>query len=162
MSICDQVVEQGAQYRKLSKILICVVLAVKSSQDEDQVMQEAKGESAGSEYAGRSRATDKEQPEKKAHQTAVFEGSSATGTLKGKTSVRDIAADFDGAVRKKEEAKSWMHRDDRTCERPHMIEPDAQQVINQISIYQSNRYPFLRAPVGSRNSRYLRLLADFI
>ena len=30
-----------------------------------------------------------------------------------------------------------------------------------ISIYHSNRYPFSRALIGSRNSRYPRLLVDF-
>ena len=29
------------------------------------------------------------------------------------------------------------------------------------SIYQNNRYPFLRALIGSRNVRYPRLLVDF-
>ena len=33
--------------------------------------------------------------------------------------------------------------------------------ISGINIYQSNRYPFSRALIGSRNSRYPRLLVDF-
>ena len=34
-------------------------------------------------------------------------------------------------------------------------------LIMHFSIYQSNRYPFLRALIGSHNSRYPRLLVDF-
>ena len=33
--------------------------------------------------------------------------------------------------------------------------------IKYINIYQSNRYPFLRALIGSRNSQNPRLLVDF-
>ena len=33
--------------------------------------------------------------------------------------------------------------------------------ISHFSIYQSNRYQFSRAMIGSRNSRYPRLLVDF-
>ena len=35
------------------------------------------------------------------------------------------------------------------------------QAIYIFSIYQSNRYPFSRALIGSRSSRYPRLLVDF-
>ena len=34
-------------------------------------------------------------------------------------------------------------------------------MISKISIYQSNRYPFSQALIGSRNLRYPRLLVDF-
>ena len=34
-------------------------------------------------------------------------------------------------------------------------------LIDSLSIYQDNRYPFSRALIGSRNSRYPRLLVDF-